>query len=162
MKQVKFERISARVHPMEKDKLKKTGYNARQAIEYFNNVSNNEVDQLNIEEYFLNKEVEELKYTLIAKEARLEDIQKKKNEIYKGNLSQLRIDSYMKIIQMYNSSDERTSTTNDSFEDFIEMNFIEKTMIGELSCLQCPLDEYKEGLLDYYQDVVLGSRTVES
>lgn len=152
---LKFERISARIHPMEKEKLKKSGYNARQAIEYFNKVSNNEVDQLNIEEYFLNKEVEDLKYTLIAKEARLEDIQKRKDEIYKGHLSQLRIDSYQKIIGMYNDVDEKTSRTNDSFEDFIEMKFIERTMMGELSLLRCPLEEYKEGLLDYYNDVIL-------
>lgn len=140
---------------MEKEKLKKSGYNARQAIEYFNKVSNNEVDQLNIEEYFLSKEVEDLRYTLIVKEAKLEDIQKRKDEIYKGNLSELRVDSYQKIIRMYNDVDENTSRTKDSFEDFIEMKFIEKTMLRELPLLQCPLEEYKEGLLDYYHGVIL-------
>ena len=155
----KYERISARVHPSDKEKLKKSGYNAREAIQYFNEIATKEVDSLSIEEYFLNKEIKELKYTLISKEAELEDIQKRKDEIYKSHLSELRIRSYQNIIGMYNDVDEKTSQTKASFEEFIEMNFIEQTMIKELSKLQCPLEEYKEGLLNYYHDVILVGRT---
>ena len=155
----KYERISARIHPLEKEKLKKSGYNAREAIQYFNELANNEADSLSIEEYFLNKEIEEMKYALIAKEAQLEDIQKRKDEIYKSHLSELRIRSYQKIISMYNDVDEKTSQTKASFEEFIDMKFIERTMIKDLASLQCPLDGYKEGLLDYYRDVILVGRT---
>lgn len=155
----KYERISARIHPLEKEKLKKSGYNAREAIQYFNELANNEVDSLSIEEYFLNKEIEEMKYALIAKEAQLEDIQIRKDEIYKSHLSELRIRSYQNIIGMYNDVDENTSQTKASFEEFIEMKFIEQTMIKDLASLQCPLDEYKEGLLNYYRDVILVGRT---
>lgn len=156
-----FERVSARIHPSDKEKLSKTGYNARQAIEYFNSVSCNEVDQLSIEEYFLNKEIEDMKYDLISKEAKLEDIQKRKDEIYKGNLSQLRIQSYQKIIGMYTDVDDKTSVTTQAFEEFIEMRFIENTIVRELASVQCPLDEYKEGLLNYYNDVILVGRTID-
>lgn len=156
-----YERISARVHPSEKEKLKKSGYNAREAIEYFNKVANTEVDSLSIEEYFLNKEIEDLKYTLISKEARLADIQKRKDDLYKCNLSELRVQSYHKIISMYNDVDDKTGVTNTPFEEFIEMRYIENTIIKELASVQCPLDEYKEGLLSYYQDVILVGRTSE-
>ena len=156
----KYERVTARIHPSDKEKLKKSGYNARQAIEYFNTISGNEVDQLSIEEYFLNKEIEDVKYELIGKEAKLEDIQKRKDEIYKGNLSQLRIASYQKIIGLYSDVDENTSVTTQPFEEFIEMRFIENTMIKELASVQCPLDEYKEGLLNYYNDVILVGKTI--
>lgn len=156
----KYERVTARIHPADKEKLRKSGYNARQAIEYFNKISGNDVDRLSIEEYFLNKEIEDLKYTLIAKEAQLEDIQKRKDEIYQGNLSQLRIASYQKIIRLYSDVDENTSVTKQPFEEFIELRFIENTMIRELASVQCPLDEYKEGLLDYYNNVILVGRTI--
>lgn len=158
---MKFERVSARIHPSDKEKLSKTGYNARQAIEYFNSISCNEVDQLSIEEYFLNKEIEDMKYDLISKEAKLEDIQKRKDEIYKGNLSQLRVQSYQKIIGMYTDVDDKTSVTTQAFEEFIEMRFIENTIVRELASVQCPLDEYKEGLLNYYTDVILVGRTID-
>lgn len=158
---MKFERVSARIHPSDKEKLSKTGYNARQAIEYFNSISCNEVDQLSIEEYFLNKEIEDMKYDLISKEAKLEDIQKRKDEIYKGNLSQLRVQSYQKIIGMYTDVDDKTSVTTQAFEEFIEMRFIENTIVRELASVQCPLDEYKEGLLNYYNDVILVGRTID-
>ena len=149
-----YERISARVHPSEKEKLKKSGYNAREAIEYFNKVANTEVDSLSME-------IEDLKYTLISKEARLTDIQKRKDDLYKCNLSELRVQSYQKIISMYTDVDDKTGVTKTPFDEFIEMRYIENTIIKELASVQCPLDEYKEGLLSYYQDVILVGRTSE-
>lgn len=156
----KYERVSARVHPSDKEKLQKSGYNARQAIEYFNKVSCNEVDQLNIEEYFVNKEIEDKKYELISLEAKLNDIQKRKDEIYKSNLSELRVRSYQHIISMYADVDENTSVTNQPFEEFIGMRYIENTIRRESDSVQCPFDEYKDGLLDYYNNVILVGRTV--
>ena len=73
---IKEARISARVHESDKLKLKKSGYNARQAIEYFNSLTSKKIDSLKIEEYFLNKEIEDLRDILIVKERRLEKIQK--------------------------------------------------------------------------------------
>jgi len=157
----KYERVTARIHPADKEKLKKSGYNARQAIEYFNKISGSDVDQLSIEEYFLNKEIEDLKYILIGKEAKLEDIQHKKDEIYKGTLSELRIKSYQYIISMYTDVDDSSAgRVKEPFEEFIEGRYIENTMIKELASVQCPLDEYKEGLLDYYHNVILVGKTI--
>ena len=156
----KYERVSARLHPADKEKLSRSGYNARQAIEYFNKISGSEVDQLSIEEYFLNKEIEDLKYELISKEAQLEDLQKRKDEIYRGNLSELRVRSYQHIISMYTDvNDSSAGRVKESFEEFIEGTYIENTMIRELDSVKCPLDEYKKGLLDYYHDVILVGRT---
>lgn len=151
-----FARVSARIHPSEKEKLKKSGYNAREAIQYFNKVYSNEVDRLSIDEYFLNLEIEDLKEELISKEKRLDAIQKRKDDIYKSHLSELRVNSYQKIIAMYNNTETKTC-----FEDFVEMRYIEQTMISESGTVQCPLDEYKEGLLDYYCNVILVGRTSE-
>lgn len=156
----KYERVSARIHPSDKEKLRKSGYNARQAIEYFNKISCNEVDQLSIEEYFVNKEIEDKKYEIVSLEAKLNDIQKRKDEIYRCNLSDLRVKSYQNIVSMYCDVDETTSVTNQPFEEFIEMRYIENTIIRESGSVQCPLEEYKEGLLDYYNNVILVGRTI--
>lgn len=153
--------ISARVHESEKRKLQKSGYTARHAIEYFNKIISNEVEALNIEEYFLNKEIEDKKYDLITLERKLEDIQLRKDKIYKGHLSKLRIDSYQNIINEYNGAiGETTGKLSMPFKEFVEGKFIQRMIINELKPLNCPLDEYVEGLLDYYENVILVSDTI--
>lgn len=155
----KYARVSARLHPSEKEKLKKSGYTARHAIEYFNKIANNEVDLLSIEEFFLNQEIENLKIDLIAKEMQLEEIQKRKDELYTGKLSELRIKSYQNIIGMYGGVGE-TGKLKQSFEDFVQGSYIQDNISSELSSLNCDLEEYMDGLLDYYNDVILVGRTV--
>lgn len=150
----KYARVSARLHQSEKEKLKKSGYTARHAIEYFNKIANNEVDLLCIEEYFLNKEIEDLKLDLIMKERQLDEIQKHKDEIYKGHLSELRVKSYQRIIGMYGNANE-SGNLKESFEDFVQGKYVQDSIIRDLSGLNCPLDEYMEGLFDYYNDVIL-------
>ena len=154
----KYARVSARLHPSEKTKLKKSGYTARHAIEYFNKIANNEVDLLSIDEFFLNKEIENLKIDLIAKEMQLEEIQKRKDELYTSKLSELRIKSYQNIIAMYGDIGE-DGNLKQSFEDFVQGKYIQDNISSELSGLNCDLDDYMEGLLNYYNDVILVGRT---
>lgn len=150
----KYARVSARLHQSEKEKLKKSGYNARHAIEYFNQLSLNEVDRLSIEEHFLNKEIEELKIDLISKEMRLEDIQKRKDGLYKSHLSELRVKSYQKIIGMFGNN-----SSKESFDEFITGKYVTDVITSEVISLDCTMEDYKQGLLDYYNDVILVGRT---
>lgn len=150
----KYARVSARLHLSEKEKLKRSGYTARHAIEYFNQLSLKEVDRLSIEEFFLNKEIEDLKFDLIAKEMRLEDIQKRKDELYTSYLSELRIKSYQKIIGMFGGN-----SSNETFDEFITGKYVTEVIEGEITGLNCDLEEYNKGLLDYYNDVILVGRT---
>ena len=53
-------RVSARIHESEKEKLQKSGYNVREAVEYFNSVVSTKIGALKIEEKFLLDEIEEL------------------------------------------------------------------------------------------------------
>lgn len=148
--------ISARIHISEKEKLKRSGYNARQAIEYFNSVASNKLDSLKIEEYFLNKEIEDLKMDLIVKEMRLDEIQKTLDEYHIDKLSTLRVDSYKKIIGIYNRD-----RTNQSFEQFISGNYIQREFISvEVDKFpECDMDEFCSDLLEYYENVILVSNT---
>lgn len=143
--------VTARVHESEKEKLKKSGYTARHAIEYFNKVSNTKMDSLQIEEFFLNKEIESIKLDLIVREMRLEEILKEKDELYRAKLSDLRIESYQKIINLYSENGERVK---ESFDEFIEGNYIKDLMVKEVIKEETTLNEYKGGLLDYYNDVI--------
>lgn len=149
-------RISARVHISEKQKLKKSGYNARQAIEYFNSIANKKVESLKIEEYFLNKEIEDLKENLILKERRLDNIQKQLDEFHVDKLSSLRVDSYHRIIDLYNRD-----RTNQTFEEFINGSYIQEKFIDvEVNKFpECDVDEFCCDLLKYYNDVILISKT---
>ena len=149
-------RISARVHISEKEKLKKSGYNARQAIEYFNSIANKKVESLKIEEYFLNKEIEDLKEELILKERKLDKLQKVIDEFHIDKLSSLRVDSYHRIIDLYNR--DRTKQT---FEEFIEGNYIQEKFIEvEVNKFpECDMEEFCNDLLNYYEDVILVSKT---
>lgn len=147
----KYAMVTARVHESEKEKLKKSGYTARHAIEYFNKVSNKEFDSLRIEEFFLNKEIEELKLDIIAKEMKLEDIMKRKDELYRGKLSDLRIESYQKIIGLYN---EDNTLSKGSFDDFIERKYVKDVIGKEVITNDTSLEEFREGLLGYYHDVI--------
>ena len=148
--------ISARIHISEKEKLKRSGYNARQAIEYFNSIASKKVESLKIEEYFLNKEIEDLRENLILKERRLDKLQKLIDEFHIDKLSSLRVDSYHKIIDLYNRD-----RTNQSFEEFIGGNYIrEKFIVVEVDKFpECDVDEFCSDLLDYYNDVILVSNT---
>ena len=153
----KFARVSARLHQSEKDKLKKSGYTARHAIEYFNQLALSEVDRLSIEEHFLNKEIEELKYDLLCKEMKLDEIQTKKDSLYKSHISELRVKSYQKIISLFN---ENESGKQEPFDQFITGRYVKEVISSEVISLDCNLEEYNRGLLDYYNDVILVGRTV--
>lgn len=144
-----YARVSARVHESEKEKLKKSGRTARHAIEYFNKVSCTALDSLKIEEFFLNKDIEDLKLDLIAKEMKLEKILKKKDELYCANLSELRVESYRKIIGLFNQDN-----TNKSFDDFIGGTYVKDMINKEILGLDCSVDEYVEGLNKYYVNVI--------
>lgn len=151
----KYARVSARLHPSEKEKLKKTGYTARHAIEYFNQLALKEVDRLSIEEHFLNKEIEDLKFDLIAKEMKLEEIQKRKDELYNSYLSELRVKSYQKIVSMFGNN-----SSNETFDEFITGKYVNEVIVSEVTNLDCSMEDYKQSLLDYYNDVILVGRTV--
>ena len=150
----KYARVSARLHESEKAKLKKSGYTARHAIEYFNQLALSEVDRLSIEEHFLNKEIEELKYDLLCKEMKLEEIQTKKDSLYKSHLSELRVKSYQKIISLFGEN-----SSKQSFEEFITGKYVKDVITSEVISLDCNLEDYNQGLLDYYNDVILVGRT---
>lgn len=149
-------RISARIHISEKEKLKKSGYNAREAIEYFNSISGRKIESLKIEEYFLNKEVEHLKEELIIKERRLDILQKTIDDYHIDKVSYLRVESYQRIITLYNRD-----RTNQSFEEFIGGNYIQEKFIeSEVNKFpECDVEEYCSDLIDYYNDVILVGKT---
>ena len=147
--------ISARIHISEKEKLKKSGYNTRQAVEYFNSVVTNRFDALCVEEFFLNKEIEDLKMDLISKEMRLEEVQKEKDNLQIDNLSKLRVDSYKKMVMKFNYDN-----TNQDFEEFLQGSYIKQLINEEVSMIpNCNFDEYVDGLINYYENVILVSNT---
>lgn len=156
-------KVTARVHESVKDKLKRSKYNARQAIEYFVDKVTDERTAMEIEEYFLIKEIDNMKYDLITMEKRLEDLQKIKKDMYGDDISELQISSYQKIISMYAEYSEqftnRYDDANYSLNDFVQIRGIQKTIIHDLAILDCPMNEYVEGLLDYYHDVRQISQT---
>lgn len=149
-------KISARIHIKEKKKLKKSGYNARQAIEYFNSVYHDKIGALKIDEYFLNKEIEDLKEKLILKERKLSEIQKAIDDFHIEKISYMRADSYKKIIEAYNRNG-----TNESFESFINGKYIQELFINDEveKFPECGLEEFCDDLLKYYNDVILLSPT---
>lgn len=148
--------ISARVHIADKNKLKKSGYNARQAIEYFNSISNNKLDALKIEEYFLNKEIEDMKEHLILKERKLNKLQQAIDELHIDKLSSLRTDSYAKIVGVYNRD-----RTNQSFEEFVNGRYIQEKFIEPEADKfpECSFEDFVFELVDYYKNVILLSNT---
>jgi len=149
-------RISARVHESDKVKLKKSGYNARQAIEYFNSLTSKKIDSLKIEEYFLNKEIEDLKDILIVKERKLDLLQKAIDDYHIDKVSSLRVDSYQRIISKFNSYN-----TTDTFEEFVSGEYVRSKFIErEVEKFpDCDMDDFCGELLEYYQDVILVGKT---
>ena len=81
--------VSARINQSEKDK--QTGYNTRQAIEYFNSVFSDELESLKIEKYFLLDEIEESKLKLKILEHQLEEIIKMEKVLSENKLNGVRI-----------------------------------------------------------------------
>lgn len=147
--------ISARIHISEKEKLKKSGYNTRQAVEYFNSVVTNKFDALCVEEFFLNKEIEDLKMDLISKEMRLEEVQREKDNLQIDKLSKLRVDSYKKMVAKFNYDN-----TNQDFETFLQGSYIKQLINEEVSMIpNCSFDDYVDGLINYHKNVILVSNT---
>ena len=150
-------RISARIHESDKQLLKDNNRNPREAIEYYNKVCSTKTGYLKVKEFFLQKEIDEMKYDLIAKEMELADIQKKLNDICVDNLSELRVKSYQKIIGLYGLDDTKGTGAklNEPFEDFIQGSYIQDTIHKE--CILFPEvdpEEYEKGLLDYFNNVI--------
>lgn len=147
--------ISARIHMSEKEKLKRSGYNTRQAVEYFNSVVTNRFDALCVEEFFLNKEIEDLKMLLVSKEMRLEEVQLEKDNLQIDKLSKLRVDSYKKMVSIFNYDN-----TNQEFDEFLQGSYIQKLIMEEVQMIpNCTYDEYVDGLVDYHENVILVSNT---
>ena len=151
-----YARVSARVHESDKQLLKDNGRTAREAIEYYNKVCSTTTGYLKVKEFFLQKEIDEMKYDLIAKEMELSDIQKKLNDICIDNLSELRVKSYQKIIGLYGLDENVSSGSKikESFEDFIQGSYIQDKISKE-SLLIPEVDqvEYERGLLDYFNNL---------
>ena len=148
--------VTARIHQSEKNKLKKSGYNPRQAIEYFNSIATNKLEALKIEQFFLNREIEERRDELILLERKLERIHKQIDDYQIDRLSNLRVDSYKKIVDLYT----RDRTTQ-SFTDFINGTYIRDKFIS-VECDKfpdCSMDEFCVELVDYYENVILISNT---
>ena len=160
----KSSRVSARVHPSIKKMIDESRYNAAELLEYAIRERTNEKKIMEIEEYFLIKEIDDMKYELIVKEKRLDDLQKLKKAMYGDDLSELQLNSYQKIISMYSEYSEQFKNKYDeanySLEQFIQLKGIQQNIIGDLAILDCPMDKYVEGLLDYYQDVRHASQTI--
>lgn len=144
--------VSARIEMKDKIALKKSGYNVRQAIEYFNSVSSNKLEALKIEQYFLNKEIEDTKYNLIAMEMKAEDLQKEIDNYHIERISYLRVESYKKIVELYTRDN-----TNSSFNDFVAGRYIQEKFI-EPECSKfpdCDMESFCSDLIDYYNDVII-------
>ncbi len=144
--------VTGRVHQSTKRKLKKSGYNPRQAIEYFVSISTNKLDALKIEQFFLNKEIEEAKYELLIMEMKLDNIQKEIDKLHIDKISNLRVESYQRIIDKYNSYN-----SNESFNDFVKGNYImNEFIIPECDKFpECDISTFYDELIDYYNDVIL-------
>ena len=156
MKFNKDAKVSARIHESEKEKLRRSGYNVREAVEYFNSVVSTKIGALKVEEKFLLDEIEELHDLIASKERRLSKIQVLINEHHIDTLSSLRTDSYVKIIELYNRD-----RTNQSFEEFVSGTYIQEKFIS-VEVRKFPeleMEDFVSGLLDYYNDVILVSPT---
>ncbi|MBO6123127.1 MAG: hypothetical protein J6P09_04745 [Methanobrevibacter sp.] len=152
-----YGRVSARVHESDKQLLKDNNRTAREAVEYYNKVCSTTTGYLKVKEFFLQKEIDEMKYQLIAKEMELADIQKKLNDICIDNLSELRVKSYQKIIGLYglDTPIDTGGGLKETFDEFIKGSYIQE-MISKESILfpEVDQDEYERGLLDYFNNVI--------
>ena len=152
----KTERVTARVHPSVKRKLDESKYNARHAIEWFVAEITNEKKALDIEEHVLIQERECYLKEVARVDKELEKIRIQRKEKYGGDISELQKDAYIKIISKYSDYShgfkDHFDTNKESFEDFIQHNYIKQIIINDLSNLDCPFDDYVEGLIQYYHD----------
>ena len=64
----------------------------------------------------------------------------------------------MRLISLL-SDVEKSGNLKESFEDFVQGKYVQDSISRDLSGLNCPLEEYMEGLFDYYNDVILVGRT---
>lgn len=76
--------VSARIDKTEKDKLKTTGYNARQAIEYFNSLFADEIESLRIQKFFLMEEIIKQNEKLLILKHQLEELNRLEERYEKG------------------------------------------------------------------------------
>lgn len=142
--------IGAKVPLAEKEKLSQSGYNCREAVEYFNSMVNNAKDRLSIDAFFLNKEINHLKEELLIKEKRLEEITKQQELITQDNDTLLKTESYKKIIRMYNSDNTKSKK---EFSEYIKEGFIHNTILSEVISIDSTVEDYTAGLVSFYDDM---------
>lgn len=73
----KTEVVTAKLDPNEKAKLKKTGYNARQAIEYFNFVRGKPCENIEIDLHFMKQNLRSAKVDLMQKEYEIQELEER-------------------------------------------------------------------------------------
>ena len=78
---LKSEVVTAKLDPNEKAKLKKSGYNARQAIEYFNMAKGKPCENIEIDLHFMKQDLRSAKVNLMQKEYEIKELEEKLEEL---------------------------------------------------------------------------------
>ena len=73
----KSEVVTAKLDPGEKAKLKKSGYNARQAIEYFNMARGKPCENIEIDLHFMKQDLRSTKVDMMQKEYMIKDLEER-------------------------------------------------------------------------------------
>lgn len=101
-KNPKTARVGGRVHPMYKAMLDESPYNTADAVTYFCKEMMDHERYLIIKKEYLEKEIENDKMDLIAKEMELEEINKELEEEYMHSITATKHESINNVIDQWN------------------------------------------------------------
>lgn len=93
--------VTAKLDPNEKAKLQKTGYNAREAIEYFNMARGKPCENIEIDLHFMKKDLRSAKVNLMQKECEIKELEEKLEKLG-GSVKELsQMDKLDEIIEEF-------------------------------------------------------------
>ncbi len=143
-KNPKTARVGGRVHPMYKQMLDESPYNAADAVAYFCKEMMDHKRFLSIQKEYLEKEIEEDKMDLIAKEMELERINQELEEDYMSSITVSKdksVDNVLDQWRIYNIGSIRKI----SLETYLVNN--EHVLVVEAKRCNMNLEEFKELVL---------------
>lgn len=142
-------RISAKVTAKDKELLKQSGYNPRHAIEYFVKDVSSKENNIKVEKYFLEKEIQDLKMDIIVREMRIDEINKELDLVSVDGVDYdtETVSSFEKTKHLYLNN----FSIHCSLDDFLKLDKYEINLFFDTQCklTHMSVDEYKNSFKEF-------------
>lgn len=145
------EYIGVKLSPRDKKLLDDSGYKGRHAVEYFLSHVTSEKHRLEVEKFFLEKELQEKKIDLIPLEQQVERINEELGIVnIAGEDYSRAVKNALKVVKSnYLFAKSKHPSSEFNLLEFIEVN--DRMISTQAGMCEMPVEKFKEAVIDYVE-----------